>query len=101
MSAFALGLPCMLPPAGSRGRPPSAGSSGGVPDVDGAEERVELDREAMLAAVATAGDRHLRAAGAAVGEEEDLHDAIVDRESAAHVLDDGAIGEHRPAAPGG
>src|SRR5438132_7070581 len=86
MSALALGLP------------PCPSS---VSHVDGTEERIEHDAQAVLASITPARDDHLGAARAPVREEEDLHHPVTEGLAAAHVLDDGAAGEHRPAAPAG
>src|SRR5438094_6581988 len=96
-SALALGLHSWGPVQGG-GLPPGA-SSGGISHVDRAEERIERHAQAVLSSIEPARDDHLGAARAPVREEEYLHHPVAEGLAALDVLDDGAVGEHRPAAP--
>src|SRR2546427_9432354 len=93
MSALALGLHSRRPGL------PLRASSGGVSHVDRTEERIERHAQAVLSSIAPARDDHLGAARAPVREEEYLHHPVAEGLAALDVLDDGAVGEHRPAAP--
>src|SRR5690242_11074950 len=55
----------------------------------------------MLAAVPAPGEHDVGTRRAAVREEEYLHDAVADDVAAAHVVDDGAVGEDGPSPPAG